>query len=39
MATAANSQKYYKYAELEYFHKSKALHYKGLFKAESTLEQ
>lgn len=37
MANAGNSQEYYKYAELEYFHKSRALHYKGLFTAESTL--
>lgn len=38
MANASNSQEYYKYAELEYFHKSRALHYKGFFKAESTLK-
>lgn len=37
MANAGNDQEYYRYAELEYFHKSRALHYKGLFMAESTL--
>lgn len=37
MANASNHDLYYKYAELEYFHKSRALHYKGLFSAESTL--
>ncbi|PKM50422.1 MAG: hypothetical protein CVV02_11630 [Firmicutes bacterium HGW-Firmicutes-7] len=38
MANAANSIDYYRYAELEYFNKSRALHYKGLFKATSTLD-
>lgn len=37
MATAANATNYYMYAELEYYHKSRAIHYKGLFSAESTL--
>ena len=36
-ANAANSFDYYRYAELEYFHRSRALHFKGLFKAESTI--
>jgi len=39
MANAGNSQEYYRYAELEYFHKSRALHYKGFFHAESTLSR
>lgn len=38
IANATNSQEYYRYAELEYFHKSRALYYKGLFSAESTLK-
>lgn len=33
---ASNSQAYYKYAELEYFHKSRALHYKAFFMAQPT---
>lgn len=37
MANASNPEEYYKYAELEYFNRSRALHYKGLFSAESTL--
>ena len=37
MANAANPQEYYRFAELEYFHKSRALHYKGLFSADSAL--
>ncbi|HWT77121.1 MAG TPA: hypothetical protein VN258_20665 [Mobilitalea sp.] len=37
MANAANDTAYYQYAELEYYHKSRALHYKGLFSAASTL--
>ncbi|MDF2539890.1 MAG: hypothetical protein K0S76_2911, partial [Herbinix sp.] len=37
MANAADAAQYYQFAELEYFHKSRALHYKGLFSAESTL--
>lgn len=39
MANANNHHLYYRYAELEYYHKSRALHYKGLFSAESTLPQ
>jgi hypothetical protein len=37
MANAGNDTAYYQFAELEYFHKSRALHYKGLFSASSTL--
>ncbi|MDF2943486.1 MAG: hypothetical protein K0S01_2344 [Herbinix sp.] len=37
MANASDDKAYYQYAELEYFHKSRALHYKGLFSAESTI--
>ncbi|MCX7708804.1 MAG: hypothetical protein N2484_03025 [Clostridia bacterium] len=33
MANAGNSQLYYRFAELEYFHKSRAMHYKGFFHA------
>jgi hypothetical protein len=36
MANASNAQAYYRYAELEYFHKSRALHYKGFFMAQPT---
>lgn len=39
MANAGNDQEYYKYAELEYFNKSRALHYKGLFSAASTINE
>lgn len=38
MANAGNSQAYYKYAEMEYFHKSRALHYKGYFMAQPTTD-
>jgi len=37
MANANNDREYYQFAELEYFHKSRALHYKGLFSAESAI--
>jgi hypothetical protein len=33
MAHAGNDQAFYKYAELQYFHKSRAHHYKGQFSA------
>ncbi|MFS1519253.1 hypothetical protein V1503_22725 [Bacillus sp. SCS-151] len=33
MAFASNSSSYYRYAELVYFHKSRAIRYKGLFSA------
>lgn len=39
IVNASNHNLYYRYAELEYFHRSKANHYKGLFSAESTLTQ
>ncbi|RKD28859.1 hypothetical protein BET03_07175 [Thermohalobacter berrensis] len=39
MANADKHDLYYKYAELEYYHKSRAIHYKGLFSAKSTLNQ
>jgi hypothetical protein len=38
MVNASNSQAYYKYAELEYFHKSRALHYKAYFMAQPTMD-
>lgn len=37
MENAGNHEAYYRYAELEYYHKSRALHFKGLFSAQSTL--
>jgi hypothetical protein len=33
MANADNHDAYYKYAELQYYHKSRAIHYKGRFSA------
>ncbi|MBM7865283.1 hypothetical protein GTO89_00685 [Heliobacterium gestii] len=38
MAYAANAQAYYRFAALEYFHKSRALYYKGFFMADTTIE-
>lgn len=38
-ANAANDVDYYMYAELEYYHRSRAFHYKGLFSASSTVIQ
>ncbi|MEM1505572.1 hypothetical protein RG959_19395 [Domibacillus sp. 8LH] len=35
LANASDHQKYYQYAELQYFHKSRALHFKGQFSAAS----
>ncbi|WP_050182897.1 hypothetical protein [Domibacillus robiginosus] len=35
MANAHDHQQYYRYAELQYFHKSKALHFKSQFSAAS----
>jgi hypothetical protein len=37
--SANNAEEYYKYAELENYHKTQAIHYKGLFSAESTLDE
>jgi hypothetical protein len=37
MANANNHSKYYQYAKLQYFHKSRALHYKSYFSATSLM--
>ena len=37
MANASNSNLYYRFAELEYFHKSRALHYKSFFMADTNI--
>ncbi len=37
MAYASNSAMYYKYAELQYFHKSRALYFKSFFSATSLM--
>ncbi|WP_408008986.1 hypothetical protein ACJROX_01185 [Pseudalkalibacillus sp. A8] len=37
MAYANNSTMYYKYAELQYFHKSRALYFKSFFSATSLM--
>ncbi|WP_221569068.1 hypothetical protein [Alkalihalobacillus sp. TS-13] len=37
IAYAGNSTAYYKYAELQYFHKSRALYFKSFFSATSLL--
>lgn len=37
MASAGNSANYYHYAELQYFHKSRAIHFKGHFHATSAI--
>jgi hypothetical protein len=35
MANASNDSAYYRYAELQYYHKSMALHFKAFFSAMS----
>lgn len=37
MSSAGNSTAYYHYAELQYFHKSRAIHFKGYFSATSIM--
>ena len=37
IANAGNSSAYYRYAELQYFHKARALHFKGYFSATSIM--
>lgn len=37
MANAGNSNAYYRFAELEYFHKSRAMRYKSFFMAETNI--
>ncbi|MEX2415803.1 MAG: hypothetical protein WD424_06640 [Paenibacillaceae bacterium] len=37
IANASNSVAYYHYAELQYFHKSRAIHFKGYFSAASLI--
>jgi hypothetical protein len=38
-ANASNDRLYYQFAELEYYHKSRALHYKGFFAAEEITDE
>ncbi|MEW9670542.1 hypothetical protein [Ammoniphilus sp. 3BR4] len=38
IANAGNSTAYYRYAELQYYHKSRAIHFKGYFSAASWME-
>lgn len=37
IANADNEGDYYMFAELEYYHRSRALHYKGMFNAVTTI--
>lgn len=37
MASAGNSAEYYRYAELQYFNKSRAIHFKAYFSATSMM--
>ena len=39
MENASNQTDYYRYAELEYYHRYRAIHYKGLFSAASTVKK
>jgi hypothetical protein len=39
MANAGNPTEYYRYAELEYYHRYRTIHYKGLFSAASTVKE
>ncbi|MDF2589823.1 MAG: hypothetical protein K0S41_3664 [Anaerocolumna sp.] len=38
-ANAGDSMLYYQFAELEYYHKSRALHYKAFFAAEEITDE
>ncbi|MEW9502163.1 hypothetical protein [Jeotgalibacillus marinus] len=38
MAYANNHSEYYRYAELQYYHKSRAFHFKSYFSAESLIQ-
>lgn len=37
IANANNDSAYYRYAELQYYHKSRAMHFKGFFSATSLM--